>query len=107
MNVPNIISDLVVAQNKFNTIDYANCFHDDAVVFDEAERHEGKEAIKRWNEATNAKYKTQLEVLSYSETSYESIMAVKVYGTFDGSPIELKYHFRLRDTHIASLEITA
>lgn len=107
MKIPTIISELVEAQNQFNTAAYAKCFCDDAVVFDEAKKHKGKEAILMWNEAANSKYKTQLEVISYSETSTESILAVKVYGTFEGSPIELKYHLTFRDEIISSLEITA
>lgn len=104
MNLPNILSSLVEAQNEFNTAAFANCFTVNATVFDENEKHEGKEAIQKWNEATNSKYQTQLEVISYSETNKESVLKVKVSGTF-GSPIELKYHFTLKEGLIETLEI--
>ncbi|WP_343539570.1 hypothetical protein [Sphingobacterium thalpophilum] len=42
MNLPNIISDLVKAQNEFDSAAYANCFTEDAEVFDEGKTHNGK-----------------------------------------------------------------
>jgi len=35
MNLPNIISKLVKAQNEFNSKAYADCFAENAEVFDE------------------------------------------------------------------------
>ncbi|KUJ60780.1 hypothetical protein AR687_15320 [Flavobacteriaceae bacterium CRH] len=105
MNLPIILSDLVKAQNKFNTTEYANCFAPEAIVFDEGEKHQGREAIRKWNEQTNAKYKSQLETLSYEIVNQESILTVNVSGTFPGSPIALKYHATLKEGLIETLEI--
>lgn len=104
MNLPNSLSNLIEAQNKFNSNAFANCFNANAIVFDEGEKHEGRETIKKWNEETNAKYKTQLEAISYSEINKESVLKVKVSGSF-GGPIELNYHITLKDELIETLEI--
>lgn len=104
MNIPNILSRLVEAQNEFNTVAFANCFTVNANVFDENEKHEGKEAIQKWNEATNSKYQTQLEAILYSESNKENVLKVKVSGSF-GDPIELNYHITFKDELIETLEI--
>ena len=60
----------------------------------------------QWNEKTNAEYQTQLEPIEFSTTGNTSILTTKVSGTFDGSPIVLKYHFELNNGRITSLKIT-
>lgn len=102
MNLPNIISDLVVAHANFDSKAYAACFLETAVVFDENETHTGQNEIERWNEKTNEIYQTQLEVVSF-ETD---ILTTKVTGNFEGSPIVLKYHFEFKDGKINRLQIT-
>ena len=104
MNLPNSLSNLIEAQNEFNSAAFANCFNANAIVFDEGEKYEGREAIKKWNEETNTKYKAQLEAISYSETNKESVLKVKGSGSF-GAPIELNYHITLKDELIETLEI--
>ena len=104
MKLHPVLSQLIEAQNEFNAAAFANCFTENAIVFDENEKHEGREAIKKWNEATNAKYQTQLEAISYSETNQESVLKVKVSGTF-GDPVELNYHFTSQEGLIDSLEV--
>jgi len=105
MSIPIILFGLIDAQNELNSIAYANCFDTEAKVFDEGEVHQGREAIQKWNEATNAKYKTQLKKMAFVNTDQENILTVKVSGTFDGSPIVLKYHITLKNGLIATLEI--
>ena len=105
MNLPNIISDLLTAQENFDSKAYANCFSKTALVFDEGETHKGQKEIKRWNEKTNAKYHTRVEAIQLSTTNKISTLTAKVSGNFDGSPIVLKYHFELKNGQIDSLKI--
>lgn len=104
MNLPNIISELVKAQNEFNSAAYANCFAENAEVFDEGKIHNGKAEIESWIDKANKEYKASMKSLDYNES--ESILSAEVSGTFPGSPIILKYHFQLSDGLIQSLKIT-
>ncbi len=104
--VPQVLVDFVTAQNEFNINEYVQSFADDAVVHDEGHDYHGKSEIKRWNEATNKKYRTRLEPIDFLEKENESILMVMVSGTFDGSPLPLKYHFVIKENKIKSLRVT-
>ena len=58
MNLPNIITTLVNAQNQYNSHSYAECFTDNAVVFDEGKTYNGKTEIENWISKANNEYKT-------------------------------------------------
>jgi len=105
MNLPNIISKLVKAQNEFNSKAYADCFTENAEVFDEGKTHNGKIEIENWIDKANKEYGASMVPLEYNES--ENILSAEISGTFPGSPIVLKYHFQLADgQHIKSLKIT-
>jgi hypothetical protein len=86
MDLPTIIADLLAAQAKFDSIGYANCFSETAVVFDEGETHKGKTGIQQWNEKTNAKYRTVPEPIEFTTNAQTGMLTAKVSGTFAGSP---------------------
>ncbi|MEA5427867.1 nuclear transport factor 2 family protein [Arcicella lustrica] len=104
MNLPNVIADLTNAQNNFDSVAYANCFSETAVVFDEGKTHNGKTEIKQWIKKANDEYQAVMKPLEYSAT--EEILKAEVSGNFPGSPIVLTYHFQLKDRLIESLKIT-
>lgn len=104
MNLPQVITDLIRAQNNFDSEAYAHCFSETALVFDEGKTHKGKMAIQQWIEKSNREYRTVMKPLEYSET-VETLKA-EISGTFPGSPVVLTYHFKIFDAHIHSLEIT-
>lgn len=104
MNLPNIVTELVKAQNEFNSTAYANCFTENAEVFDEGKTHNGKAEIESWIDKANKEYKASMKPLDYNEN--ENILSAEAFGTFPGSPIVLKYHFQFSDGLIQSLKIT-
>lgn len=103
MNLPNVIADLAAAQNNFDSLAYANCFSETAVVFDEGKTHTGKTAIKNWIEKANQEYKAVMKPLEYSPA--DQTLQAEVSGTFAGSPIVLTYQFELKDDKVQSLKI--
>lgn len=106
MNVPKVIADLVTAQNQFDSLAYANCFSETAVVFDEGKTHTGIMAIEEWIDESNKKYKSVMKPLSISHEGNTSILSAECSGTFDGSPIILKFHFSVSDGLIQTLKVT-
>lgn len=103
MNLPKVVTELVKAQNSFDSVAYANCFTETAVVFDEGETHNGKTAIENWIDKANKKYKAVMEPLAYSEA--EQTLKAEASGTFAGSPVTMIYHFEFEDGFIQSLKI--
>ena len=104
MNLPNVISNLTEAQNNFDSLTYANCFSENAVVFDEGKTHNGKTEIQQWIEKANEEYQAVMKPVEYSEK--EETLKAEVSGNFPGSPLVLAYHFKLNEGLIESLKIT-
>ncbi|WP_134088520.1 nuclear transport factor 2 family protein [Olivibacter sp. XZL3] len=106
MNIPKVIANLVEAQNNHDSIAYANCFSETAVVFDEGKKHNGRKEIERWIADANQQFNTIMKPVSFKEQETTSILEAEVSGTFDGSPVILSYHFEIVDEQIQSLKIT-
>ncbi|SHF03346.1 hypothetical protein [Chryseobacterium sp. OV279] len=104
MNLPNIISEMIKAQNEFNSSAYANCFTENAEVYDEGKNHNGKTEIENWIDKANKEYQATMKPLHYNEN--DNILSAEASGNFPGSPIVLKYHFQLSEGYIQSLKIT-
>lgn len=106
MNLPKVITDLVNAQNSFNSITYANCFSENAVVFDEGRTHNGRLEIEQWIDHSNKNYQSVMKPLEYTENGTTSVLTAECSGTFPGSPIALKFHFDIVDGLIQHLKVT-
>lgn len=103
MNLPKVVTDLIKTQNNFDSIAYANCFTETAVVFDEGKTHNGRKEIEKWIDEANKKYQATMKPLEYSET--EHTLKTEVSGNFPGSPITMTYYFEFREGLIQSLKI--
>jgi hypothetical protein len=83
----------------------AECFAPHAFVKDEGRTHNGLAAIQAWKAAASTafKYTVQPHALKSHDGSHTVIG--RVTGDFPGSPVDLRYRFRLEGGLIASLEI--
>ncbi len=106
MNLPKVVTDLVTAQNNFDSVAYANCFSETAVVFDEGKTHKGRKEIEHWITNANERYEAVMKPISFEERETESLLQAEVSGNFNGSPAVLKYHFEINNEFIQSLKIT-
>jgi hypothetical protein len=104
MILPIVIENLVKTQNSFDSLAYANCFSETAVVFDEGNKYNGRIEIQQWIEKVNNDFKVAMKPLEYSPK--EEILKAEVSGNFPGSPIILSYHFNFHGGLIQSLTIT-
>lgn len=107
MNLPQTLKDLLAAQDNFDSEAYADCFSDNAVVYDEGHVHPGKEKIRQWNELSNRKYRPRLEPVHFNSHENKAVLTTRVSGTFEGSPILLDYNFEMTETKIISLTIVS
>src|ERR1700741_2439621 len=103
MDLPKVIADLIAAQDKYDSREFAEVFSDDAMVLDEGKTYRGKTEIRQWNEMTNAKYKTKYEPLEVTTEKNKIILTARISGTFDGSPAIIKYIFETKANKINSL----
>ncbi|WP_231464340.1 MULTISPECIES: nuclear transport factor 2 family protein [unclassified Pedobacter] len=103
MNLPKVLTELVKTQNSFDSVAYAKCFTETAVVFDEGKTHNGRKEIENWIAKANKEYQATMKPLEYSET--QQTLKSEVSGIFPGSPIILTYHYEFENGLIKSLKI--
>lgn len=106
MNYPNVIAELIEAQNVFDSNKYADCFAEAAIVVDEEHTYKGKDEIREWINEANEKYKIIMEPIAYKNIQTTGILTAKISGTFEASPVLLDYHFEITEDKINHLEIT-
>jgi SnoaL-like domain len=83
----------------------AECFTENAVVKDEGHTHKGRAAINAWKTDASAKYQYTCEPLAYEEKDGKTVVTSHLVGNFPGSPVDLRFFFKLEGDKIASLEI--
>lgn len=106
MNLPTVVTALIEAQNKFDSVAYANCFSETGVMFDEGKTYPGRTDIRNLIEETNKKYQTVMKPVEYIENGTSSVLSAACSGTFPGSPLVLKFHFDIIDGQIQYLKVT-
>ena len=106
MKLPNVVQELIKAQNSFDSVAYANLFSETSVVYDEGKIHTGKKEIQKWIADANEKYQSVMQPVEYTEKGNKGILSAKVSGTFEGSPAVLKFHFEMNEGLIQSLKVT-
>lgn len=103
--LPDVVEAYVEAKNAYNVSATLACFSEDAVVHDEGKDHHGKREIKAWIEETIRKYQDQLRPIRVIQKDGAVVLTAVISGTFDGSPIELDFHFAVKEDKIASLSV--
>ena len=84
----------------------ARCFTKQAVVRDEGQTYSGPEAIKAWKTAAATRYSYTSEPFAVEQKDGQCIVTCRLTGSFPGSPVDLRFAFRLERGKIAFLEIT-
>src|SRR5437867_4673396 len=83
----------------------SRCFTEDAVVKDEGHTHRGRAAIKAWKTDASTKYEYICEPFACEEKDGKTVVTSHLVGNFPGSPVDLRFFFKLEGDKIASLEI--
>src|SRR5260370_328650 len=105
VDLPSPIAAFIAAENGDDPEAVARCFTARAVVRDEHQTIEGLAAIMQWKAETKRKYQHRIEPLACAAADGNVIVTNRLTGNFPGSPIEVRFIFRLEGDKIASLEI--
>ena len=84
----------------------ASCFSLDAVVKDEGKTYRGLDEIRHWRADAAAKYTYTCDPLAAEEQGGQIVVTCRLVGNFPGSPVDLRFFFRLAGDKISALEIT-
>ena len=104
--LPTPIADYFTADKLGDTDALANCFSRTAVVRDEGQTYQGRDAIRRWKAGASRKYNYTVEPFSVAAEGGRVVVTSHVAGDFPGSPVDLRYLFVLRGEAIDGLEIS-
>lgn len=105
--LPPILAALVAAHNAHDSAAFVDCFSEDAVLRDEGRKLLGRPAIREWFEDVSRRYRAILHVTALATKDGEPVLSGKVSGSFDGSPINLRYYLAVDDGKIVALRIAA
>jgi len=106
LNLPDPIAAYFAADRRDGEA-VARCFTKRAVVKDEGHTHSGLAAIKAWKAGASAKYAYTSAPFAVEQKEGRYIVTSRLTGNFPGSPVDLRYAFRLERGKIARLEITS
>jgi hypothetical protein len=105
LTLPDPIAAYLTADTR-SPDEVARCFTPQGVVKDEGRTHPGREAIKAWKAESSTRYTYTTEPFSVEQIDGVHRLHCHVTDSFPGSPIDLRFFFRLERDLIASLEIT-
>jgi hypothetical protein len=104
--LPHILARYFEAQNAHDIDGMVACFAPDAAVHDEGRDIIDTDAVRAWKQETSVKYRITAEPLECTQQDGRTIVAVKVSGTFNGSPAKLTYRFGFSgEGRIGALEV--
>ena len=103
--LPQAIARYIELGNGTDIDAIAACFTSDATVVDEEKTYQGTAEIGAWARGTREQYEFQSVPTSSEEEGEATLVTCHVTGNFPGSPVDLRYAFRLQGDKIASLEI--
>ncbi|AXP03185.1 nuclear transport factor 2 family protein [Pseudomonas bijieensis] len=101
------IAGYIAAANARDSSAVTRYFAEDANVFDEGQHRVGTQAIAQWMEDTAQRFQPRVEVLNVQQRTGKVLVQNLISGTFPGSPLELRYTFRLDEQgKISRLDIS-
>jgi hypothetical protein len=81
------------------------CFVSDAVVRDEGNTYHGTNEIRKWRADVAAKFTYTCRPLAVEQQDDRTVVTCRLEGSFPGSPVNLRFFFRLAGDKIQDLEI--
>lgn len=105
IELPEPIARYFAADRSIDTDSAMRQFTETAVVTDEGRTYVGHDAIKSWMTESSAKYSYVVDPFAVTAQEGQTVVAARLTGNFPGSPVDLRYRFKLADDKIAALEI--
>jgi len=104
LDLPKPVADYFGADNSDGDA-VSQCFTANAVVTDEGHTHTGRAAIKQWKTDASTKYQYTSRPFACEQKGEKTVVTSRLIGNFPGSPVDLRYFFKLEGDKIAFLEI--
>jgi ketosteroid isomerase-like protein len=105
--LPDVLEGYFDAVNREDIDAMLAPFAANAVVKDERKTRTGRLAVREWIDEVTEKYHPRFDVEDVVDEGEETVVVTgRVSGAFPGSPVRLRYAFRLSARKITHLEIS-
>ena len=105
LDVPQPVAEYLAAEKAKDAGALSRCFTEDGTVDDEGQDYHGRDSIRQWKQAADAKYRYVRLPVDVQTLGDLVTVRARLTGKFPGSPVELDHIFKLFKDKIASLEI--
>ncbi len=105
LDVPEAVAEYLAAEKAKDADALSRCFTEDGAVHDEGRDYLGRDSIRQWKQAADAKYRYVFQMINVQTFGDLVTVRARLNGNFPGSPVELDHIFKLSGDKIASLEI--
>jgi len=105
LNVPEPVAAYLAAEEAKGADALSRCFTEDGTVHDEGQDYHGRDSIRHWKQAADAKYRYVFQTINVQTFGDLVTVRARLTGEFPGSPVELDHIFKLSCDKMASLEI--
>lgn len=100
-----IVAALLAAHNAHEADAFIDCFTADATLRDEGRAYHGLPAIRAWFDDVCRRYQPAMDVSAIAEIDGEIVLSGTVSGSFEGSPVGLRFIVATEDEKIVALRI--
>jgi ketosteroid isomerase-like protein len=105
LDAPEPVAEYLAAEEAKDADALSRCFTEDGTVHDEGQDYYGRDSIRQWKQAADAKYRYVQRTVNVQTFGDRVTVRARLIGEFPGSPVELDHIFKLSGDKIASLEI--
>src|SRR5712664_687118 len=94
LDAPEPIAAYLAAEEAKDADALSRCFTEDGTVHDEGRDYRGRDAIRRWKQAADEKYRYVLQMVNAQTHGNDVTVRARLTGEFPGSPVELDHIFQ-------------
>jgi len=105
LDAPEQVVAYLAAEDAKDADALSRCFTEEGIVHDDGRDYRGRNSVRQWKQEVDAKYRYVLQAVNAQTFGDKVTVRVQLTGEFPGSPVELRYIFKLSNDKIASLEI--
>jgi len=105
LDVPKPLAEYLAAEEAKDADALYRCFTEHGTVHDEGQDYHGRDSIRQWKQAADAKYRYVLQTVNVQKFGDLVTVRARLTGEFPGSPVELDHIFKLSNNKIVLLEI--
>jgi ketosteroid isomerase-like protein len=100
LDFPEPVAEYLAAEKAKDADALSCCFTEDGTVHDEGQDYHGRDSVRQWKQAADAKYRYVLQTINVQTYGDLVTVRARLTGEFPGSPVELDHIFNFPTTRL-------